>query len=77
MNWSEIFNSAYSRWLNQRSAQAAAAYVGYPFYLWKDIIYHTDNDIPTAYVIDRDDNIVISTTGKTDKSFGIRFGMQE
>lgn len=72
MNWSEVFNSNYSRWTNQRSAQTAAAYAGYPFYLWNNLIYYTDNDIPTVYIVGKDDSIIISYAGKTAASFGVK-----
>ena len=48
--WSEIFNTTYTRWQNGiESASDAAKNANYPFYVWNGIIYNTETNFAAKY----------------------------
>lgn len=61
MKWNEVFNTTFIRWPNGiNGAQEAAISAGYPYFSWNGIIYNTKTGQHTAYMVDGNENIVIS-----------------
>jgi len=61
MRWNEVFNTVHIRWQNGiNGAREAATKAGYEYFRWNDRIYKTSNGESTQYIVDGNENIVIS-----------------
>jgi hypothetical protein len=60
MKWNEVLNTSFIKWHDGIvGARECALLAGYPYFAWNNIIYHSSG-IPTAYIVDGNENIVIS-----------------